>query len=424
MQDLSAYLSANAHNMKKSVIRELLKLTNQPDIISFAGGLPAPEAFPVEELREACDRVFKKYGDKILQYGTTEGDNDLKAQLVAYESAQGLTLGMQNLLITSASPQALDMLPKIFLDPGDYVIAGRPTYVGAIQAIQSYQGKVLGIPFSTANDGFDMVELERRYSRALSQKKRIKYIYVIPDFQNPSGICWSLEKRRALIEFAYQENLFIVEDAPYREIRFLGEPISSIYKLEQQMQNRGIVINLKTFSKILAPGVRIGWVIAREDVIQKMVVAKQAMDLCTSVLTQKMIAEFMATGKLKNIVARTCGIYRDKRNFMLEKFDAYMPKRFDLTWTKPEGGLFLWLSLPHYIDTDKMFYKAIERKVAYVVGSAFYFDEAETNSMRINFSYSTFEQIEEGVKRLAVTIQEEIEAHEAGPRGQTVPEDM
>ncbi|MEN6297107.1 MAG: PLP-dependent aminotransferase family protein, partial [Rectinema sp.] len=210
----------------------------------------------------------------------------------------------------------------------------------------------------------------------------------------------------------------------YREIRFLGEPISSIYKLEQQMQNRGIVINLKTFSKILAPGVRIGWVIAREDVIQKMVVAKQAMDLCTSVLTQKMIAEFMATGKLKNIVARTCGIYRDKRNFMLEKFDAYMPKRFDLTWTKPEGGLFLWLSLPHYIDTDKMFYKAIERKVAYVVGSAFYFDEAETNSMRINFSYSTFEQIEEGVKRLAVTIQEEIEAHEAGPRGQTVPEDM
>jgi len=424
MQDLSVYLSANARTMKKSVIRELLKLTNQPDIISFAGGLPAPETFPVEELREATDRVFRQYGDKILQYGTTEGDNDLKAQLVAYETAQGLSLGPQNLLITSASQQALDMLPKLFLDPGDYVIAGRPTYVGAIQAIQSYQGRVLGIPFSSANDGFDMVELEKRYARAVGQKKRIKYIYVIPDFQNPSGICWSLEKRRALIEFAYRENLFIVEDAPYREIRFLGEPIASLYKLEQQMQNRGIVINLKTFSKILAPGTRIGWVIAREDVIQKMVVAKQAMDLCTSVLTQKMIAEFMATGKLKSIIARTCGIYREKRNFMLEKFETYMPKRFDLTWTKPEGGLFLWLSLPHYIDTDKMFYKAIEKKVAYVVGSAFYFDEPETNSMRINFSYSSFEQIEEGVKRLADTIREEIEAHEAGPRGQTAPEDI
>jgi 2-aminoadipate transaminase len=424
MQDLSVYLSANARNMKKSVIRELLKLTNQPDIISFAGGLPAPETFPVEELRQASDRVFRQYGDKILQYGTTEGDNDLKARLVEYEKERGFSLSVQNLLITSASQQALDMLPKLFLDPGDYVIAGRPTYLGAIQAIQSYQGKVLGIPFSSANDGFDMVELEKRYSRAVSQKKRIKYIYVIPDFQNPTGICWSLEKRKALIEFAYRENLFIAEDAPYREIRFLGEPVDSLYKLEQQMQNRGIIISLKTFSKILSPGARIGWVVAREDIIQKMVVAKQAMDLCTSVITQKMIAEFMATGKLKDIVARTCGIYREKRNFMLEKFDAYMPKRFDLTWTKPEGGLFLWLSLPHYIDTEKMFYKAIEKKVAYVVGSAFYFDEPETNSMRINFSYSTFEQIDEGVKRLADTIREEIEEHEAGPRGQTTSEGL
>lgn len=422
MQDLSAILSGNARSMKKSVIRELLKLTNQPDIISFAGGLPAPETFPVQELREASDRVFERFGTIALQYGTTEGDNDLKARLVDYESSQGVSLGMQNLLITSASQQALDMLPKIFLDPGDYVIAGRPTYVGAIQAIQSYQGKVLGIPFSASNDGFDMVELEKRYERAKSQRKRIKYIYLIPDFQNPSGICWSAEKRRAIIEFAYREDLLIVEDSPYREIRFLGETIPSIYQLEQGMENRGIVINLKTFSKILAPGTRIGWVIAREDIIQKMVVAKQAMDLCTSVLTQKMIAEFMATGKLRTTIERTCGIYRDKRNFMLDKLEAYMPKRFDLTWTKPEGGLFLWLSLPHYIDTEKLFYKAIEKKVAYVVGSAFYFDEPEMNAMRINFSYSSFQQIDEGIRRLAEVIRAEIDAHEAGPRGQTNPE--
>ncbi len=424
MQDLAAFLSSNAGSMKKSVIRELLKLTNQSDIISFAGGLPAPETFPVQELREASDRVFEKYGTIALQYGTTEGDNDLKARLVEYESAQGVSLGMQNLLITSASQQALDMLPKIFLDPGDYVIAGRPTYVGAIQAIQSYQGKMLGIPFSASNDGFDMVELEKRYERAKSQRKRIKYIYLIPDFQNPSGICWSVEKRRAIIEFAYREDLFIVEDSPYREIRFIGESIPSIYQLEQGMENRGIVINLKTFSKILAPGTRIGWVIAREDIIQKMVVAKQAMDLCTSVLTQKMIAEFMATGKLRNTIERTCGIYRDKRNFMLEKLEEYMPKRFDLTWTKPEGGLFLWLSLPHYIDTEKLFYKATEKKVAYVVGSAFYFDEPEVNSMRINFSYSSFAQIDEGIHRLAEVIKDEIDSYEAGSRGQTSPEGL
>ena len=416
MQELSAYLSANANNMKKSVIRELLKLTDQPDIISFAGGLPAPETFPVEEIQAACNAAFKKYGDRMLQYGTTEGDTELKKQLIAYEAARGISTKAENLLITSASQQALDILPKLFLDPGDYIIAGNPTYLGAIQAIQTYRANILGIPFSKANDGFDMEELESRYAEAISQKKHIKYIYVIPDFQNPTGICWSLEKRKALIEFAYRKELFIVEDSPYREIRFMGKSVPSVYALEQEMQNRGIVINLKTFSKILAPGTRTGWIIAREDVIQKMVVAKQAMDLCTNVLTQKMIAEFMATGKLDGIIDRTCDIYRRKRNFMLEKFDLYMPKHPEVTWTKPEGGLFLWISLPHYIDTDKMFYKAIEKKVAYVVGSAFYFENPETNAMRINFSYSNFEQIEEGVKRLADTIRGEIEAHEKGGR--------
>jgi len=271
MQDLSVYLSANAHSMKKSVIRELLKLTNQPDIISFAGGLPAPETFPIEELRVASDQVFRKYGDKILQYGTTEGDNDLKARIIEYESSHGIDLDPDNILITSASQQALDMVPKLFLDPGEYVIAERPTYLGAIQAIQSYQGKVLGIPFSHANDGLDMDELERKYARAKSENKRIKYIYVIPDFQNPTGVCWSLEKRKALIEFAYREGLFIVEDAPYRELRFMGEPIPSLYQLELEMQNLGIVIGLKTFSKILAPGTRIGWILARKDIIQQLV---------------------------------------------------------------------------------------------------------------------------------------------------------
>ncbi|MCX8013438.1 MAG: PLP-dependent aminotransferase family protein [Rectinema sp.] len=385
MLEISEFLSTNAANMKKSVIRELLKLTNQPDIISFAGGLPAPETFPVEDLRTASDRVFRKYGDKILQYGTTEGDNDLKEQLIAYEKENGIDIKADNLLITSASQQALDMLPKLFLNPGDFVIAGRPTYVGALQAIQSYQGKVLGIPFSSACDGFDMVELERIYRHARDNGHRIKYIYVIPDFQNPSGICWSLEKRRALLEFAYQQHLFIVEDSPYREIRFIGDPVPSIYELDQKGENRGIVINLKTFSKILAPGTRIGWIIAHPEVIQKLVIAKQAMDLCTSVLTQKMIAEYMSMGCLRATIKRTCGIYREKRNFMMEKLEQYMPKRFDLSWTKPEGGLFLWISLPHFIDTDKMFYKAIEKKVAYVVGSAFYFDNPETNAMRINF---------------------------------------
>ncbi len=424
MPNFEAIYSKNANNMRKSVIRELLKLTQQPEIISFAGGLPAPETFPVEDLRQAADRVFTKNPTKALQYGTTEGDADLKAELIKFEERQGVRLGPDNLLVVSASQQALDMIPKLLLDPGDYVIAGRPTYVGAIQAIQSYQGKILGIPFSPENDGFDLVELDKRFERAKRDGKKVKYIYVIPDFQNPSGICWSLEKRKALLAFAYKHDLLVVEDSPYREVRFLGEHVPSIYQLDQHGENRGCVVNLKTFSKILVPGARVGWVMAHPDFIAKLVIAKQAMDLCTNVFAQMWLTEYLKTGKIHELIGKTCDNYRIKRNHMVEMLEKHMPKRFDLTWTKPEGGLFLWISLPKYIDTDAMIHKAVAEKVAYVVGSAFYFDEPEHNCMRLNFSYASKEQIEEGIKRLAKVVSEEIAAHEAGPRGQTHPEGM
>ncbi|HTX74248.1 MAG TPA: PLP-dependent aminotransferase family protein, partial [Rectinemataceae bacterium] len=318
--------------------------------------------------------------------------------------------------------QALDMIPKIFLDPGDYIIAERPTYVGAIQAIQSYQGRVLGIPSCSNNDGFDMEELDRRYSHAVKDGARIKYIYVIPDFQNPSGVCWSLAKRKALLAFAYRHDLLIVEDAPYREIRFLGDPIPSIYQLDQESENRGIVIGMKTFSKILVPGVRVGWVIARPEIIQKLVVAKQAVDLCTNVFSQKWLAEYLKTGKIYEVIKHTCELYREKRNYMCEMLEKHMPKRSDLKWTKPEGGLFLWISLPAFINTDEMIHKAVAEKVAYVVGSAFYFDEPEHNAMRINFSYCSKMQIEEGARRLGRVVKAEITAYEAGRRVVATPE--
>ncbi len=422
MINYDALYSANAKNMKKSVIRELLKLTQKPDIISFAGGLPAPDNFPIEDLRQAADRVFTNSAKAALQYGTTEGDDGLKEELIKFEARQGVKLSKENLLVTSASQQALDMLPKLFLNPGDYVLAGSPTYVGAIQAIQSYQGKILGIPFSPENDGFDMVELQKRYERALRDGCKIKYIYVIPDFQNPTGICWSLEKRSGLLDFAYKHDLPIVEDSPYREVRFIGEHVPSIYQLDQQRENRGCVINLKTFSKILVPGARVGWIMANTEVIDKLVTAKQAMDLCTNVFAQKWLAEYLKTGKLYALIEKTCDLYRSKRNHMVELLQKHMPKRFDVKWTEPEGGLFLWISLPHYIDTEKMLVKAVEKKVAYVAGFAFYFEAPERNTMRINFSFSSLEQIEEGVKRLAETIKAEIDAHEAGPRGQTTVE--
>jgi 2-aminoadipate transaminase len=419
---LESLYSKNANNMKKSVIRELLKLIQQPEIISFAGGLPDPDTFPVEDLHAAADIVFTKHARVALQYGTTEGDNELKAELIKFEARQGVKLANDNILITSASQQALDMIPKIFVDPGDYVIAERPTYVGAIQALQSYQGRMLGIPSCCDNDGMDMDELEKRYAHAKADGASIKYIYVIPDFQNPSGVCWSLRQRKALLAFAYKHELLIVEDAPYREIRFLGEQQPSIYQLDQEAENRGIVIGLKTFSKILAPGTRMGWIIGRPEIIQKLVVAKQAVDLCTNVFTQKWLAEYLKTGKIYSVIENTCKLYREKRNFMCEMLEKHMPKRADLSWTKPEGGLFLWISLPKYIDSEDMIVKAVAEKVAYVVGSAFYFDEPEHNAMRINFSYSSKPQIEEGVKRLAKVIKAEIAAHEAGRASLTVPE--
>ena len=412
MPDYSALFSKNATNMKASTIRELLKLTQKPDIISFAGGLPAPDVFPVEDLRAAANVVFDTQATKALQYGTTEGDDGLREELVKFEMKQGVSLRKENLLVVSASQQALDIIAKLFLDPGDYVIAGRPTYLGALQAIQSYSARVLGIPFTDAQDGFDMDALESKYSEALAAGKKVKYIYVIPDFQNPAGFCWSLAKRKALLDFSYKTGLPILEDSPYREIRFIGESIPSIYELDQRGAAKSNVINLKTFSKILAPGTRMGWIMADAAIIAKCVVAKQAMDLCTNVFTQMWLAEYMRTGKLDGVIESTRTKYRLKRNLMVESLEKYMPKRDDIRWTKPEGGLFLWITLPAFIDTDKLLLRAVEKKVAFVAGSGFYIDEPEHNAMRMNFSYSSHDQIEEGVRRLSLVVEEAIAAHE------------
>jgi len=409
MPDLSHLFSSSAKGMKPSAIRELLKLTQQPEIISFAGGLPSPDTFPIEDLRATANIVFDTQAKKALQYGPTEGDNVLKEELVKFEAVHGKTIEAKNLLIVSASQQALDIVPKVFLDPGDYIIAERPSYLGALQAIQAYSANVIGVEVTEELAGFDMAVLENKYDEALKQGKKIKYIYVIPDFQNPAGLCWSLEKRQALLDFAYKTNLPIVEDSPYRDIRFMGDFVPSLYLLDQKGANKGIVITLKTFSKILSPGMRLGWIIAHEDLIAKFVVAKQAMDLCTSVFTQCWLAEYMKTGKLYEVLEKTRKLYAEKRNLMIAALEKHLPKHPEIHWTKPEGGLFLWLTLPKSIDTAKLFHKAVEKKVAFIGGASFYFDDPRHNELRINFSYPTPEQIDEGMKRLGATIAEALE---------------
>jgi len=406
VSDLNEVFSVNAMHMKKSVIRELLKLTRRPEVISFAGGLPDPAAFPVKEVAEITKYVLETQGATALQYGPTEGDPKLKDELIAHhEREDGMVLKPENLLITVASQQGLDLTGKVFLNRGDTVVVGLPTYVGGLGAFNSYGACMTGITLD--DEGMRMDLLEQELERMRKQRSKPKFIYVVPDFQNPAGITMKEERRLKLIELARKYDVLIVEDSPYKELRYEGEHQKSIFALD----GTGHVIGLHTFSKILFPGMRLGWVIGDEAVIQKMVIAKQATDLCTPSFTQAIIAEFASRGLLNKVIEKVKGIYQRKRELMLTALDDHMPDLPGLSWTRPDGGLFLWVRLPDGFDAEQLFYEAVEKNVAFVVGSAFHCDGGGQNAMRLNFSYPTEDDIVEGVKRLAGVIA----AHRAAP---------
>ncbi len=399
--NIDRLLSENAKGMKRSEIRELLKLTQQPDIISFAGGLPAPDTFPIEKIKEITMKVLDEVGKKALQYGPTEGIPDLVEELGKMMQDDGVPAEKtkkENILVTTASQQGLDLVGKVFLDRGDTIIIEDPSYVGALGAFRNYNANMVMVPLD--ENGIKTDVLEEKIKEV--GKDKIKFIYVIPDFQNPSGVTISYERRKELLEIASKYDLLIIEDSPYRMIRFRGDHIPSLYSMDTE--NR--VVALFTFSKILVPGFRLGWAAGPAEIIDKMVVAKQAMDLCTPPFNQYITAYFLREGLLKDVVDETVKLYQKKNELMLKLLDEYMPKDKGVTWTKPDGGLFLWITLPEHVDTTEMFKKAIDKKVAYVVGSAFYPNGEKRNSMRLNFSYPSFEEIEEGVKRLAEVIKE------------------
>jgi len=402
MNTYEKLFSTNARGMKRSEIRELLKLTQKPDIISFAGGLPAPELFPVEKVKEVTDYVLDNEGKTALQYGPTEGDTKLKKELIKHMKEEGINATTDNLLIVSASQQALDITSKVFLDRGDYVFVEVPTYVGGIQAFNSYGANM--IPVESDNDGMIPEKLEEAIKKSIEegQKKKLKLVYIIPDFQNPGGITTSLERRKGILEVANKFNLIVVEDSPYRQLRYSGESVSPMYALDDQER----VISLFTFSKILTPGFRLGWIVGPKKIIEKFIIAKQPTDLCTSPFTQAIAREYLKRGYLNDQIKVIKKDYREKRDLMIENFKKEFPELEDLTWTKPDGGLFLWVTLPEYMNTRDLFQKAIEKKVAYVVGDAFHPKAQCKNSFRINFSYASKEQIVEGVKRLAAAIKE------------------
>ncbi len=397
---IDKFLSRSAKGMKRSAIREILKLLQKPGMISFAGGLPSPETFPVKDIEKIAVEVLHENGQIALQYGTTEGDPDLRKMLSERHRSQGLNVEVENILITTGSQQALDLIARIFIDQDDHVLCGLPSYLGGINAFQVYGARMKGIPLD--DQGMIPEELEKSIITLRDLGRKIKFIYIIPDFQNPAGITVPEKRRLEIIEIAEKYDLLIVEDSPYREIRFEGETQKMMYSLDKD----GRVITLCTFSKIFAPGFRVGWVIGQPVILDKLVMAKQTADLCTSGFVQMILAKYLKKGLLDKNLPLTIALYRERRDYMIACFKKYMPD--SVRWTEPQGGLFLFVTLPPGLDAGNILRKAIENNVAFVDGATFFCNDSGHNTMRINFSYSALSEIETGVERLARVIAGEI----------------
>lgn len=401
ISDLQGILSTNVKGMRRSAIRELLKYLGQPGLISFSGGFPAPQSFPVEELKGIISEVMEKEATFALQYGTTEGDNLLRTLLVNRYKAAGVDMTLDNMIITTASQQALDLIAKIFIDRGDSVIVGLPSYLGGLSAFNSYGANMIGIPMD--DEGEDPEIMETRIKEQIALGKKPKFIYVIPDFQNPAGMTMSERRRQQIIDIAHRYDILILEDSPYRELRYEGQDQRTIY----EMEGTGQVILLGTFSKIFCPGFRIGWVVGHPDVLDKIVVAKQATDLCTPPFTQRIAARYIEQGFLDPKINQIKEMYSSKQKVMLESLQEYMPEEF--SWTHPEGGLFLMASGPKWMDTNALLLDCIkEANVAYVAGTSFFCDGGGQNTMRLNFSYESEDTNREGCKRLGAFLKHAI----------------
>ena len=394
-----------AANMKASEIRELLKLTAKPDIISFAGGLPNPEAFPIKEIGEIVDEVLTQFGPVALQYGATEGVTQFRDWLKEDYAKHGEFREGDELIVTNGSQQALDLLGKILLNKGDKVVAEAPTYLGGSNAFKVYGCDVVHVEMD--DDGMKIDELEITLRRLKKSAKVPKFLYVIPTFQNPAGVTMPDKRRKALLDIVYQyDDLLVLEDNPYGRLRFEGEPQHPIKSLDTE--NR--VLSMKTLSKILVPGFRIGVVTGPEELVHKLVFAKQSADLCSPAFNQFVAWKYMEYGYVEKQIKLICEMYKRKRDIMLKAMDDHMPE--GVSWTRPQGGMFLWATIKGGINTDELFYRAIKKNVAFVVGRPFYTDGRGTDSMRLNFSYSEDDIIDEGIRRLAEAIREEQSNHQ------------
>lgn len=372
----------------RSPVREIFKRVDLNSIYSFAGGYPSAETFPLEEIRTTMSEVISEYGGKAFQYGATQGVTELREAV-----AERCGVPVERVQITSSSQQGIDVCTRVLVDPGDVVLTSNPSYLGALQSFRSYRADIRGIRHSD-----DPEEFRKAYEDVISEVKaegrRIKFLYMIPDFQNPSGESLTAGERQMLVDLAARHDFLIVEDSPYRELRYEGTHIPTMYSLAPDR-----VIHLGSFSKIFAPGFRLGWAIADPEILDKIYVCKQSLDLCPPVFDQYVAAMFLRSGRLDANLEKSIGLYRSKRDLMLELLEEHMPE--GVRWTHPEGGLFLFLTMPEGFDAVKFYDKALDAGVAYVAGEFFHPDGSGRNTMRMNFSFMSPERITEGVKLLA-----------------------
>ena len=367
------FFSDDVPSFMRSPVREIFKKVDLASIYSFAGGYPDAATFPTEDIRRISAEVLEKYGAKALQYGATQGVPELRAVI-----AKRYGVPVENVQITTSSQQGIDVCTRVLVNPGDVVLTTAPTYLGALQSFKSYRADIRTL------DTFD-------FSRPA------KFCYVIPDFQNPSGETMTLEERRKLVALAREHDFLIVEDSPYRELRYSGEPVPAIYSLAPER-----TLFLGSFSKVFAPGFRLGWMFGPEELLDKVYVCKQSLDLCPPILDQYLAAEFMGSGALDANLQKSIALYRAKRDKMLALLEQYMPA--GVSWTHPEGGLFLFVTLPEGFDTVALYDRALSAGVAYVAGSFFYPDGSHRNTMRVNFSFLDASRMEAGVKLLAEVV--------------------
>jgi len=392
--------------VKSSAIRELLKITQNPGVISFAGGLPAADVFPIERVQQACRKVLAEHGPESLQYSATEGYGPLREFLARQMSRYGIIAGPENVLITSGSQQALDLIGKLLINSGDRVLVEAPTYLGALQAFNVYGAEYVSVPID--DEGLRTSELDE------AMRSGPKFMYILPNFQNPGGVTLSEGRRHELVLLADRHGIPIVEDDPYGQLRFEGEHLPPLVVVDRENLRRdngyhlGNVIYLSTFSKTLAPGLRIAWMVAPPDVISKLVQLKQGADLHSSTFAQMVTYEVARDGFIDEHVKKIRSVYRERRNVMLDALDEHFPH--EATWTPPAGGLFLWVTLPEGIDCQHLFQEALKENVAFVPGDCFFADAHNGRGhMRLNFSNAQPEKIREGIKRLARAVSREME---------------